>query len=498
MNQEIELKLALPASALAALRRHPVFAGTEKVGPRQTLINTYFDTPELLLKSQRIALRTRLQGRRWLQTVKGGGHYAGGLSQRPEWEHPYRGQFDFSGVDLPPLRTLLEQQASHLHPLFTTRFRRETRRHCPHPGVEILLMLDQGTVEAAGRRGVLCELELELVQGTVDDIFQLALALSAHLPLMPEDLSKAQRGYMLYLDQPRQPMKAQPAQISPKDDPLSAFRSLALGCISQWQGNANAALASQDPEFIHQIRVALRRLRSLLRLMAPALPPGFATAWAPRLATMANTLGDTRDLDVMLATILAPAAGAAAPPRGLARLIRRAQTLRQRAHRQAQLSLIQGGHGQTILAFMADLQTLPVTTQPGKHELTGWARQQLKALARRARKRARIAQDEALPEHLHALRIALKRLRYGLEFFQPLLPPKATSRFLGKLATAQDQLGYLHDLTLAQQALGRWAGTRGELREAAAFVTGWHGPKATRLSARLPHQITKLLRDAPP
>ncbi|MDY0013584.1 MAG: CHAD domain-containing protein [Rhodocyclaceae bacterium] len=496
MGQEIELKLALPPRAVAALGRHPLFAGAPAVGPRQTLINTYFDTPDLLLKGQRIALRTRRQGRHWLQTVKGGGDYAGGLSHRPEWEHPYHGQFDFSPVDAPALRALLEHQAPRLTPLFTTHFRRETRRHAPRPGVEILLMLDQGRVEAAGRHARLCELELELVQGGVADLFELAQALAADLPLAPEDLSKAQRGYQLFLDQPLQPMKALPSRIAATDEPLAAFRSLALDCVRQWQANANAAATSPDPELIHQIRVALRRLRSLLRLMAPCLPPGFVAEWAPRLAAEATRLGDARDLDVLLTTILAPVEGASTPPAGLPRLRQQAETHRQQAHRQARTALVQGLHGRAILAFMAALHALPPTPADGL-PLDTLARQRLAQLARRARKRAKVARREPRPERLHALRIALKRMRYGMEFFLPLLPAKATERFLARLATAQDQLGYLNDLTQAQRHFQAWSGPRVELREAAGFVAGWHAPQVSHLSARLPRRIARLLKTLP-
>ena len=82
MPEEIELKLALPPSALAALRRHPVVAGAEKLGNAVTLDNTYYDTPKLQLKARKVAVRTRRQGRRWLQTVKCAGQSSAGLSQR--------------------------------------------------------------------------------------------------------------------------------------------------------------------------------------------------------------------------------------------------------------------------------------------------------------------------------------------------------------------------------------------------------------------------------
>lgn len=494
MGQEIELKLSLPRTSLAALRRHPLFAAAQPVGPRQTLVNTYFDIPGLLLKSRRVALRTRKQGRAWLQTVKCGGEFAGGLAHRPEWEQPYGGSFDFAAVDDADVRALLEAHRDQLQPVFTTHFRRETRRHLPAPGVEILLMLDTGKVEAAGKTLPLCELELELAAGEVDDLFQLAMALAADLPLVPEDVSKAQRGYQLFLDQAPAPMKAPPSRIQAGDSPVEAFRSLALDCVRQWQANAGGAAANPAPEFIHQMRVALRRLRSLLKIMSPALPADFVAEWNGRLRDEANRLGHARDLDVLLETILAPAEAALEPPPGLAGLRREAEAARRGARARALANLAKGTHGQALLAFTAGLHRLSSNALDRSANLAGFAGLQLARLRKRARRRLKDAQGQPGIDGLHALRIALKRLRYGLEFFQPVCAARPARRLLKQLAKVQDDLGYLHDLEVAQRYLGDWAGGKVELREAAAFVAGWHARRALRLTAQLPDRADRMLR----
>lgn len=497
MAQEIELKLTLPRSAVPALRRHPLFAAAPPTGPRQTLVNTYFDTPQLLLKERRIALRTRKQGRRWLQTVKCGGEFAGGLAHRPEWEHPYHGAFDFGPVDAPAVRQLLEAHAGDLQPLFTTNFRRETRRHTPREGVEILLMLDLGEVDVAGKTLPLCELELELAAGTVDDLFELALALAEDLPLVPEDVSKAQRGYQLFLGQQPVPMKAPPSRLRAGDSPLAAFRALAFDGVRQWQANANGAAGSDDPEFIHQMRVALRRLRSLLRVMAPALPAEFVAEWNRRLAEEASRLGDARDLDVLLDGILAPVERVPAPSpqlaAGLAGLRRHAEAARREARAQAVAAVAGGSHGRALLAFTAALHRLPGSTLDRSANLASFARLQLRRLKKRARRRLAESRQQPGNQGLHALRIALKRLRYALDFFQPLCAAKPARRLQARMAELQDDLGFINDREVAQRRLAEWAGEQLELREAAAFVAGWHGPRALRLGARLPGRAARLL-----
>ncbi|ENO90855.1 CHAD domain containing protein, partial [Thauera phenylacetica B4P] len=323
MSHEIELKLALPRRALPALRRHPLVAAAEKCGNALTLDNTYFDTPKLQLKARKVAVRTRRQGRQMLQTVKCAAVSSGGLSQRPEWETAWTGDFDFSPVDDPATARLLERHREELVPVFTTRFRRETRRLVPQEDVSILLMIDTGAVHVRTPDGIereaeICELELELESGRAQDLLDLACTLAQDLPLMPADLSKAERGYRLFLDTPAGALRAETSTLEPGHNVVEAFRGLALSCVRQWQGNAATALAQGDPDAIdpdniHQLRVAHRRLRALLKIFAPALPEAFAGTWNARLRDNANRFGDARDLDVFHAELLEPVT-----PEGLA------------------------------------------------------------------------------------------------------------------------------------------------------------------------------------
>ncbi|MBV1733608.1 MAG: CYTH domain-containing protein, partial [Hydrogenophaga sp.] len=97
MAQETELKLALFARDLPRLLAHPLLAAQEP--QRQRLLNTYFDTPDLVLMRQRIAVRERRVGRHTLLTVKTAGASAGGLSRRGEWEGPTQtGELDFPSL----------------------------------------------------------------------------------------------------------------------------------------------------------------------------------------------------------------------------------------------------------------------------------------------------------------------------------------------------------------------------------------------------------------
>jgi inorganic triphosphatase YgiF len=493
MSPEIELKLSLPARALPALRRHPLVAGAEKLGNAVTLHNTYFDTPELTLKARKVAVRTRRQGRIWLQTVKCAAQSSGGLTQRPEWEQPYSGSFDFSAVDDPAAAKLLARHHEALIPLFTTRFRRETRRYQPRAGVDILLMIDSGEVLVGERSTPICELELELQAGAPTDLLELACQLAETLPLMPEDVSKAERGYRLFLEQPLVPMRSTPSALAATMNPVQAFRELAGNALRQWQANAAGAAIDHGPEFIHQLRVALRRLRSLLRLFAPALPPVFVDEWNDRLGDNASRFGEARDLDVLYEELLAPL-----EPEGLSddgslqRLLEVVREARANARTHTAASLDAAEQGRLMLQFSLALHRLPSDDLIASADLTTFARLQLNRLRKRARRRFE-ASAELIPVRLHALRIALKQLRYGIEFFAPLFPSKAVARYQAALAQAQTTLGFLNDVDVARGRLEAWAGPDAGLRAAAAFVIGWHGPRYARLRRRTLRQVEPLL-----
>lgn len=489
MSQEIELKLGLPADALPALRRHPLFASAPREGRTTTLDNTYFDTPDLALKARRVALRIRRQGRTLLQTVKCAAASAGGLTQRPEWEQRYADAFDYSQIDAPKVRRLLERHADALVPVFSTRFRRETRRFSGDEGVQVLMMLDLGEVIAGERRVPICELELELVAGTPLDLLRLACRLAEDLPLRPEDVSKAERGYRLHGAERPVASRGEPSAVEAAQTPLDAFRALAFSCLRQWQANAAGTAEGGGAEFVHQLRVALRRLRSLLSLFAPVLPDAFVAEWRERLAADADRFAAPRDLDVLVDELLAPVAAAADIP-GLERLAAVMASARDAAHVAVTRAFDPALQGRLLLGFTTALYALP--DADAGMPVREFARTRLERLRRQARRRSEAAADR-VPARLHALRIALKRLRYGVEFFAPLLPDKAGARYLREVVRAQNALGFVNDLDVARGTLLAWAGDDGELRAAAGFVCGWHTPRAARLARRTLRELEPLL-----
>ena len=200
MATETELKLSIDPGLIETLLHHPLLQSAPK---QQHLYNTYFDTDDLALTRQKVAVRERRIGEQTLLTIKTAGQSQNGFSQRLEWEGPTEpGAFNFCAlVDDAALASALAALAPKLMPMFTTDFERLTW----------LLDVDNSLVEVALDRGAivaqrgkrqgqtpLCELELELKSGDAAALSLLAARLQAEVALRPSDESKAARGYALF------------------------------------------------------------------------------------------------------------------------------------------------------------------------------------------------------------------------------------------------------------------------------------------------------------
>jgi len=495
MAQETELKLVFPPSALPQVLAHPLIAHSKRLGEIQMLVNTYFDTPDLALGQKKVALRTRKAGKQMLQTVKCAAESVGGLSSRPEWEQAFSGEFDFSAVAEEP-RRLLEQHREAIVPLFSTDFHRETFALEPAEGVRILAMVDRGVIKAAGREEDICELELEIEHGEARHLWSLAIELAQDLPVVPFDPSKAARGYRLFRDEPVRPSRAQPSCIKAQQTPVQAFKALGFQILQAWQANTWGALNLDAPDYVHQMRVALRRLRTLIRVFAKALPAQFVREWTEVLSRLANGMGVARDMDVLLASVVAPVVTDRPEDESLRALQDCCDEARQGAKRVAREQMRQSNCGAPLLKFAQELNAL--ADEGSEQHLAEFAHACLRRLRKRLRERLAHAAAEPGPVALHKLRIGFKRMRYALEFFAPLMEQKRMADYLKQLSALQDDLGHLNDLEVAQVYFHAWGDKQPALREAGGFVRGWHAPRAAELRQAVLDRSARLLESRSP
>ena len=454
---EIELKLAVSRRDLPLLRRRLACFGDGEITP---VDNVYFDTTERLLAQHGMALRVRRIGRRWLQTLKTE-VAATALSHRGEWEVPApRGRLDLRRFPETPLTSLLGNGGQKaLAPVFRTRFTR-TIWQVRERSIEVVL--DEGEIVAGTERWPILELELELKAGPAEALWDLALELAggsghthrrAPLALLPAAESKAARGYRLAAGALPRPVKANAkaitGAISRKSTLAEALRSVVECATTVLLANAAGLSESNDPELIHQARVALRRLRSAARLLRQ--PAAWPRAFDVDLRWIARALGAARDWDVLQQQTL-PALSTALPDWPPApRLITLVQRQRQRHDQALQVALSSPRLARLALQL---LQWAHAPAPPASASIADAARKRLHRLQRRLMRSAAFFVALSLPEQ-HRVRIRAKRMRYAVDLFSAALPAKRAARFTTQLANLQDELGALNDAAVGAARLSR-------------------------------------------
>ena len=304
----------------------------------------------------------------------------------------------------------------------------------------------------------------------------LAAALAADLPVLPANASLAEEALALAESRPPRPRAAGPPALRPGATAEAALTDAARHLLAVLLAES-ARAAPGEPRAVHQSRVALRRLRSLIRLFRPA-DPAWA-AWNAALGALARDFGAARDWDVFLAGIGAGTLAALEGDRRLRALLRAAERERQAAY--AALAATLAAPGFRALVFEGlRLAALPPA---GETPLAPLAARILRKRWRRLKAAGRVI-EELPPEALHEMRLDAKRLRYAAEPFAALWPGRAARRFNRRLAALQEALGLANDALVARGLAARLAG-RGAGGFAIGTVTGFAAGRAegSRLAA---------------
>ena len=478
MAEEIELKLTASPAALAAVPAHPAITAAAGGRARTThMISTYYDTPERELAAAGVTLRLRQAGRQWLQTVKGAGGAAAGLHRRTEFEWRLaQPRVDAVKLARTPWRKLFAQHASHCKPVFATAVRRRAQPLAFADGTQATLCIDVGEIRAGRRRAPLTEIELELGRGDPARLFDIAAVLVADLPARVTVASKAQRGYALASGATPEPRRARTVPLDPQVGTMQALAAIGGDCIAQLEVNAEALLGSNDPEFLHQIRVGWRRLRSLLKLAALLVPAEALAPLEAELDWLGTALGPARDCDVFAAETLPRIAAHFRGQPDIVRLRARVARRRRQLRAAARDALAAPRFQQLLLALGAFFVKLPgFSPAEGSGSLArDWIPPLLQERHRKLRKRIRHIHRLQAAER-HRARVAAKKLRYAAEFFAPLFSAKRAQEYIAALSKLQGALGRLHDLEVAARLLDESvpAAAAPDLAHARGIVRGW-------------------------
>ncbi len=481
MPQQIELKLAVDAHDIPRLRHSEILRGSSVAHtPRTRLVSVYYDTPSWSLKRGAILLRVRKQGRarRRVQSVKMQAAGPGSLSRRIESESRITGDRP-SLVEMKDasVRRLIETRCGReaLVPVFATDVERETwLLRVGRSRIECVI--DRGTVTANGRTAPICEVELELKSGQPASLFQLGHRLNAVVPLRIEAASKAERGYKLAGGTAPVVATAGTVQLDAAASLARSFATIAQGGLTDVLRHAESAYETDDPEAIHQLRVAIRRLRAAFSLFKDASAVDVPLPLAGALGAMARRLGAAREWDVLIEDTLARMPGKLR--RSAAGLIKIAQARREEGHRKAHAAL-RDQHTTDVLLRLErwidqrlappDGEGAEAAPRSAAHGVpTG--RFAGEALGARHRKVLKLGRriDQLDPEELHGLRIRIKKLRYASEFFAAIWPSRRAERYLSALKRLQQILGTLHDTMVAPKLVGNLAAAGGPAAATAA------------------------------
>jgi CHAD domain-containing protein len=246
-------------------------------------------------------------------------------------------------------------------------------------------------------------------------------------------------------------------QLGPDMAARAALRAVLLQLLDTLETNVPGTIRDIDTEFLHDLRVAVRRTRSALKLAGEALPASLTARFRAEFKWLGDLTTPTRDLDVYLlnydekADALVSATPAELEPFH-AHLARR-RVIEQR-------SLTRGLRSARFSRLTCEWRAaLTGLTVPRTGERAAdLATMRLRRAHRRVLRQGGAISADSPAEQLHDLRKRCKELRYLLEIFASLFDPQAYQRALKDLKGLQDCLGEFQDRQVQQEELREFAG----------------------------------------
>ena len=401
--------------------------------PSRVLTSTYYDTPDFRLAYGGITLRRRVEQGTSLWQLK---LPAGKARQELEVK---------AGPGSPPqvLTDLLmaHVRAASLTEVAKLRTWRKGVRVQAGEGNLTDVVLD--VVRVLHDRHVVRsfrEIEIELVQG--DD---------AGFQDLETQLRKAGAGdhdgrpkLFRALDLPLPPVSEPPAPEAPTVDHLCFMVTRQVDTLLARDPGARLGGASDD---VHQMRVAARRLRAVLRAAKPLLLPTWSEPLSVELAWLGELLGHARDLDVQMASFEREAETLDRRDRTpLIRFVRRLRSERELKQQELLTGLRSG-------RYLALVDQLIEASRAPHIVVTGYTLPDLAAKAfKKLRKAVRGLQSDPTDAELHGIRIKAKRARYAAELAETVVG-KAATRFIRRAKAFQELLGVHQDAVVGEQRI---------------------------------------------
>jgi triphosphatase len=489
MGHETELKFIGPEEALARVRQKALFRRLARGRKAQTraLHAVYFDSPAFALRRAGYVLRVRTEEGGYVQTVKS----ANGPDLATRVEIKVKVASMAPDLEAIPDRAVRRDvkaalDGADLVPAFAVEMRRTSVTLTPKAGTKIEAAFDVGAIKTVGPKPSslpLVEFELELLEGDANELVECARSLTEDVPLMLFLQSKAERGFLLAADTVEAAVNAERIVLGEDATADVVFRYVIAHCLRHLLGNWAAVSAGRDPEGIHQMRVALRRLRSALSLFGGPFRSALSRL-EDEVRWIAGVMGGARDLDVFQEDVFGPAQDAHGEDGRLLEFATVVRTRRRIAWAHVFEALESERFRRLVLALASATFSRPwldasIGGGDAIESARAFARRRMRRRYRRVVRLGRRIEELDAHER-HELRIKLKKLRYGLDFFRSLFGERATNKFLKRLSDLQDTLGRLNDVAVAQAMVREILAEHGDGAGAAAIgyaggvVAGWH------------------------
>jgi CHAD domain-containing protein len=451
---------------------------------------TYWDTPDFELGRAGFAVGLRRSGaRHWQRILAIGARRQGGGAVLDVETITTGGRPDLVRLALQPgadARRIGALDAEALVPVFAIDAKRTAWRIGDWRGTGLVLTMETGTIRSPAGEQPICQLILDTETGPASGAYEFARLLWQTLPLELAEFDSAQAGYRLVAKADWWP-DATKAKLTPEMSTRDGILAIGRAALASMRLEMAPLADSATPERVHQARVSIRRLRSVLSVYQPVLPAEPRRRFSRSLGMLANVLGETREWDVFLAETLAPIAQAMPDESGITSLRLSTAVLRE----QATASLLEQAviSAFPILSLMLgawfDAGIWPAAEAGEAAEqqflldqpLGQFARDILRKRHRRVMNTA-AAFDDPRPAELHELRLHAKKLRYTAEFFAALYPPKAAKPYIVALRQVQEVLGQINDASVTPALLERLRAARHDTSYTTGLVMGWTAARA--------------------
>ena len=192
-----------------------------------------------------------------------------------------------------------------LEPVITISVKHTTRRLALPGGAEAALAIDAADIAAGGKKQKAVELQLAS-ENDNPALYDVALALADEVPLRVATAGIEQKAFEILTGSDPSWRKAIRLDLSAEASVESVLCRILEHCLDHLKDNERCTLVSDHPEGVHQMRVAMRRMRSALRTFRPVLPPEQYARVGDEVKWLTKSLADTRDLDVFMDEIVGP------------------------------------------------------------------------------------------------------------------------------------------------------------------------------------------------